>query len=240
MTSGGATSGGATSSNGGSSSSGFAGTTSTSTSTGAASSSSGGGTGTTGSSGAPITCQNPSTAYQMNGGNCGTERWSVKTGTDNDVLSVSLVPVPTTIAQLTALPVPANQSATCNRNPPTETTVYELVDVNLHFHSLESDSDYHIVASDQSGNSMIVEAVYPGCVGHDACSNNAPFTCEISRTRESADALHAANQDMVGTVVGVGFFDFLHGQSGVAPNGIELHPLLALCLGQGCNPFAGY
>ncbi len=27
-------------------------------------------------------------------------------------------------------------------------------------------------------------------------------------------------------VVGVAFFDFLHGQSGVAPNGIELHPIL--------------
>lgn len=26
---------------------------------------------------------------------------------------------------------------------------------------------------------------------------------------------------------GVGFFDFLHGQTGVAPNGIELHPVLA-------------
>ena len=31
-------------------------------------------------------------------------------------------------------------------------------------------------------------------------------------------------------VVGVAFFDFLHGQTGVAPNGIELHPIL----GFGC------
>ena len=28
------------------------------------------------------------------------------------------------------------------------------------------------------------------------------------------------------TIRGVGFFDFLHGQTGVAPNGIELHPVL--------------
>jgi len=28
------------------------------------------------------------------------------------------------------------------------------------------------------------------------------------------------------TVTGVGFFDFLHGQTGVAPNGIELHPVI--------------
>jgi hypothetical protein len=33
------------------------------------------------------------------------------------------------------------------------------------------------------------------------------------------------------TVTGVAFFDFLHGQSGVPPNGIELHPVLGFaCL----------
>jgi hypothetical protein len=32
-------------------------------------------------------------------------------------------------------------------------------------------------------------------------------------------------------VSGVDFFDFLHGQTGVAPNGIELHPVLGFaCL----------
>jgi hypothetical protein len=37
------------------------------------------------------------------------------------------------------------------------------------------------------------------------------------------------------TIRGVGFFDFIHGQTGVAPNGIELHPVLrfanATCTG---------
>src|SRR6059036_1361944 len=35
------------------------------------------------------------------------------------------------------------------------------------------------------------------------------------------------------TVTGVGFFDFLHGQTGVAPNGIELHPVLGFALVSG-------
>jgi len=30
------------------------------------------------------------------------------------------------------------------------------------------------------------------------------------------------------TVTGVAFFDVLHGQEGVAPNGIELHPILMI------------
>jgi len=38
------------------------------------------------------------------------------------------------------------------------------------------------------------------------------------------------------TVVGVGFFDILHGQTGVAPNAIELHPVLQICFGKGCTP----
>jgi hypothetical protein len=35
-------------------------------------------------------------------------------------------------------------------------------------------------------------------------------------------------------IVGVGFFDKIHGQRGVAPNGIELHPVLGICIGAAC------
>ncbi len=35
------------------------------------------------------------------------------------------------------------------------------------------------------------------------------------------------------TVVGPAFFDFLHGQDGLAPNGIEIHPVLAIGVGAG-------
>ena len=38
------------------------------------------------------------------------------------------------------------------------------------------------------------------------------------------------------TVRGVGFFDFNHGQTGVAANAIELHPILEICFGAGCTP----
>jgi len=31
----------------------------------------------------------------------------------------------------------------------------------------------------------------------------------------------------IATITGVGFVDFSHGQRGVAPNGIELHPVLS-------------
>jgi hypothetical protein len=37
------------------------------------------------------------------------------------------------------------------------------------------------------------------------------------------------------TLIGVGFFDHLHGQTGVAPNGIELHPVLSIEFVKGGN-----
>src|SRR5207245_1819994 len=37
-------------------------------------------------------------------------------------------------------------------------------------------------------------------------------------------------------VRGVGFFDFLHGQTGVAPNGIEIHPVLNVSFGTQPTP----
>ncbi len=225
--------------NSGSGGSGGGGTSSGSTSGGG---SSGGSTSGNGTSGAPITCSAPANYNQNYSGGCGTERWSVKTATDDDVTSVNTVPQPTTIAALDVLPVPANQSASCNRNPPTETQVYVLQNVNLTFHSLESDGDYHITADDGAGNTMILEVPFPGCVGHDACSSNQPFLCEITHARAAIDALHPSDGQSlgVGTAVGIGFFDFKHNQTDVAPNAIELHPLLAVCLGQNCDPLQGY
>jgi len=39
----------------------------------------------------------------------------------------------------------------------------------------------------------------------------------------ATDPAHAA---ALVRITGVGFFDYIHGQRGVAPNGIELHPVL--------------
>ncbi|MHB8421080.1 MAG: hypothetical protein ACYDCL_23675 [Myxococcales bacterium] len=235
----GASSGGTTGQPGGSSS----GTTGQpgGSSSGGASTAGGTGGSSSGNSGGAITCSTPAT-YQQNGGACGTERWPVKTATDTDVGQVDLVPQITTIAQLVA--IARNQGGQCTRNPPTETQVFELQDVNLKFHDLESDSDYHIIATDNSGNSMIVEIPYPPCVSsNNGCSGSStPLLCEITHARSSMDSFKPANDTAmgVGTVIGIGFFDYAHGQTGVAPNVIELHPVLAICLGQGCDPLAGY
>lgn len=160
-------------------------------------------------------------------GSCGVERWSVKTGTDPDVGLINLQSTtPTTIAQLTSLTAPATLPSN-NRVQPTETTVFQLQDT-LTEYKLENDSDYHLVLKDGSGKTMIVEIPDPACVG-----SSSPLLPDIQMARAQFDArftptgsFQVANVPV--TVTGVGFFDFLHGQTGVAPNGIELHAVLAL------------
>jgi hypothetical protein len=161
---------------------------------------------------------------------CGVERWAVKTGTDSDVGKVSLQSTTsTTIAALDALPKPSTLPAS-TRIQPTETTVFRL-QATLTQYKLESDSDYHLVMSDGSGHTLIAEIPDPACVG-----STSPLASSIQKARAEFNAKYTPTgsfqtANVPVTVTGVGFFDFLHGQTGVAPNGIELHAVLDIQFG---------
>jgi hypothetical protein len=156
---------------------------------------------------------------------CGVERWSVKTGTDADVglinLSSSTAQTITTMRGWPApSPIPAN-----NRVSPYETTQWTL-NATLTQYKAESDSDYHLVLSDASGNTLIAEIPSPSCVGA-----GSPFGPGIQNARNQFDARYNATSSFQTAnipvqIKGVGMFDFLHGQTGVAPNGIEIHAVL--------------
>jgi len=168
---------------------------------------------------------------------CGVERWSVKTGTDADIGLVNLnTSTATTIAALRALAQPSSLPAN-NRIQPTETTVFTL-NATLMQYKLESDSDYHLVLQDGSGNTMIVEIPSPNCVGA-----GSPFGPGITNARNEFDARYTATTsfqtaNIPVAVKGVGFFDFLHGQTGVAPNGIELHAILDIVFNPSAADFS--
>lgn len=133
----------------------------------------------------------------------------------------------TTIPTLRALAAAGGGNS---RETPTETTLFELKDVTLTEWLSESDSDYHLVLT-QNGVTMIAEIPAP------SCTTSSVWACFISRARAEFEAQNLAKYPgLTVTVRGVGFFDFLHGQTGVAPNGIELHPVLQICFGQGCTP----
>ena len=165
-------------------------------------------------------------------GSCGVERWSVKTGTDADAGLINLQSTSsTTIGALGALPAPSSLPSN-NRVQPTETTVFRISATLTEF-KLEADSDYHLVLSDGAGHTMISEIPDPACVGA-----SSPLLTRIRTARGQFDAkytptgtFHVVNVPV--TVTGVGFFDFLHGQTGVAPNGIELHAVTDIQFGSG-------
>ena len=92
----------------------------------------------------------------------------------------------------------------------------------------EGDVDYHIVLDDGAGNTLIAEIPSPACVGP-----SSPFAMAIAAVRAKFDSLLTATPFFQTASVpvqmkGVGFFDFIHNQTGVAPDGIELHPVLEI------------
>lgn len=156
---------------------------------------------------------------------CGVERWTVKTGTDPDASLVNLSTyISTTIYNMLSSTKPASLPAN-NRIAPRETNQYRITGT-LTKYARESDSDYHLVIQDGSGRTMIVEIPSPNCVG-----SGSPFISGIRNARNEFDAKLTATSSFKTVsapvaIRGVGFWDFLHGQTGVAPNGIEIHPVL--------------
>ena len=156
---------------------------------------------------------------------CGVERWSIKTGTDSGASSIGLSSAtPTTIGNLTSLPAP-NPIPVSSRVSPTETTTW-TINATLTEFKVESDSDYHLVISDGSGTTMIAEIPSPNCVG-----TSSPFASGIAQARSKFDAAFTVSSSFQQVkvpvqITGVAMFDFLHGQTGVAQNGIEIHPVL--------------
>src|SRR5436305_8465554 len=163
---------------------------------------------------------------------CGVERWSVKTGTDADVGLVNVSSsTANTILTMRGWPAP-NPIPANNRVSPYETTVWVL-NATLTQYKLESDSDYHLILSDASGNTLIAEIPLPACVG-----SGSPLLSGITNARAELNArftpttsFQTANIPV--QIKGVGMFDFLHGQTGVAPNGIEIHPVLDIIFNPG-------
>jgi hypothetical protein len=144
---------------------------------------------------------------------CGAERWPVKTLQDRP----RLLPIRrTTVAWLTSRPAPDGVPAV---RLPLERRIFQVVGaVTLVRH--EDDSDFHVVLVG-GGRHMIVETPAPACA-----ARATPL-----RRRQMKQARQAVRVCAKARVTGVAFFDAIHGQTGVAANGIELHPVLAFrCL----------
>lgn len=176
------------------------------------------------------------------------ERWVVKTAADADAQALtSQSPTPTTVAALRALPVPPLLPPD-GRSEGAEKTVWQLT-ATLQTYRMESDGDYHLVIADDQNNTIIAEIPNPGDItspsffaaqitsARTAFDNhfqiteniNAPTVPAAPAAAAVAGVDEAAQFQQIAvpvTLTGLGYFDFNHGQLGVAPNAIELHPVI--------------
>jgi len=171
---------------------------------------------------------------------CGTERWAAKTLSDGTTIDFSKR-TSTTVARLIALPVPSGVAGLNAPRVPEETRVY-AIHALLQKYTLETDWDFHLVISDFGGSSsatMIAEIPYSKCNG----AAGDGFTSQFDSMRSAIE--HNLGKVMNGqwdqpevevTITGVLFFDRKHGQNGVAPNAVELHPVIALAFGSSPAP----
>src|SRR4051794_13624770 len=141
---------------------------------------------------------------------CGVERWAVKTLGDRPAL---LPARRTTIRFLVTRPASEGLPQT---RLPFERHIYRVT-AAVTLVRPEDDGDFHLVLQDGAGRTMIAESPVGSC-GRSAT---------LRRQRQMAAARTRVRLCSRASVTGVAFFDFQHGQTGVAPNAIELHPILA-------------
>lgn len=188
---------------------------------------------------------------------CGVERWDVKIGADPGAPTLDFAaPRPATVPELRLLRQPTWLDVHTPRQPE-ERIVRQLSDVRLVCvkYERDGDRDLHLVVEQRDDavvepsadrgcallrepgprlHTMIVEVPDPECV-----PESQPWRERIARVRalvqaETHPGERARRVNRIVSLRGVTFFDVVHGQLGVAPNGIELHPVLAMCFGAGC------
>jgi hypothetical protein len=163
---------------------------------------------------------------------CGTERWAVKTLSDAGASQVVMEPEDATVAELVAIPAPKQSSLTMRIHPLEKKTL--RVHATLEGFKREADQDFHIVISDPNDPSktMIAEIPDQDCSGACTATQKHDFQATrdllVSRFGEAKSSFTKIKGTVPIVITGVGFFDFAHGQTGLAFNCVELHPVLSI------------
>src|SRR6266852_1734153 len=182
----------------------------------------------------------PPTNPRACGSKCGTERWGVKTMTDQGANQVDSTAVPNTVAALYAITAPStNPNMSRGDEEKKQFTVRaRLVGYKIEFDPNATknpgDRDFHIVIADLQDptKTMVVEIPDPRCAG--VCSSSQLDRIKQARQTFTQATLNhppsksfiALQKDVEVEVTGPAMFDFEHGQTGLAKNCIEIHPVL--------------
>lgn len=148
---------------------------------------------------------------------CGREREAAKTLRDRGARKLD-APRRATVEQLIGLRRPRRWRWAARHE--LERAVVQI-DVEVLAFKDEKDGDIHAIIRGGLGHLMIAE--FPAVV----CTMGSAYALPMQRARLHFEQLMRQHIQRV-RLTGVLFFDKKHGQNGVAPNGIELHPVLAV------------
>ena len=167
--------------------------------------------------------------------NCGTERWSIKTLSDIDTLKIDFHKIiPSTVHEQIALEKTKGMKFTRLNS---ETTVYSINCFIVGYKRESNDKDIHIILEDiATDETMVAEIPNYECFEIQNSSRyelfmqlDKWFVKNIGRPKSKFVYLE---RHVPVVITGVGYFDFYHGQIGMANNGREIHPVLSIKLNQ--------
>lgn len=155
----------------------------------------------------------------------GVERWTIKVLTDAQAAAVNYTPVVTTIADLIAIPTPDPPNPNASRIAGIEYQTYSVT-CKITIKKNEDDNDFHLVLKD-GNKTLIGEVPDPACYAAGLSVHNSEYVSARNWVNAHIASGNVYNVNLPEVVVtGVAFVDPPHGQTGAAPNNIELHPIL--------------
>jgi hypothetical protein len=152
----------------------------------------------------------------------GTLRWDVKVASDEAAEEIKQKSKVITLAELVQYRTDTLPKG--NARSYSEKFTYTLKDVFITHAILEDDNDLHLVIEDGQQNTLIAEIPDVNC----KITEDSRFATQIKKARNTFMRYQNTYDQYQFDITGVFFKDKSHGQTGRAPNNVELHPVTAL------------
>lgn len=152
----------------------------------------------------------------------GSQRWEVKVASDEAAEEIVNKAEIITLAELIAYRTDTLPKG--NARAYSEKFTYTLKNVFITHAILENDNDIHLVIEDGKKNTLIAEIPDVDC----EVTEDSHFVTQIAKARKTFVRYQDTYDQYLFNITGVFFKDKPHGQTGRAPNNVELHPVIAL------------
>jgi hypothetical protein len=159
---------------------------------------------------------------------CGVGRGPVEVAADRNAVLIEDYVRTAGIAELAALPAPADPAARPDtRFLPEEARVWEVSGTLLSIQRM-ANGDLRLVVADPDPPHAMIVAVAPAA----DCAGGSRFQENIRAVRDTLDRRFGrvswATPGVPVTMTGIAYFGVRRGEPGAAANDIELHPLLGI------------